>query len=633
MSDVVSSVRIPALLEKLWEGEFLIPKFQREFVWSISDVSALISSVIMGRPIGMITLWEQPDSSGLELEHVSLPQPVDDDGEPEYYGNNSERPKKVFAVLDGRQRSTAIAIAFGGLKASDARRRFAGSFFLNVATKEESERVVFRKSKDLEKWGLTTIYNQISEGLYPFALNDAYDSLDDQWMEYQALVKDAKSYVDGKLPDENELNRRSQIIKTAFKGIINTTLATYSVSKEHDLGTICDIFEKLNQTGTKVSTIDLIHSFLYADTRESQARPFLLRDWIRELGQTDGAVGWADPEDRPELIAQFVTAGYLAELNPPEPRTVGADSSPIRSVKSGDLLKTPPAQWLAIRDKTSQFASYIGGFQEAVAKTRFPYSLCPYPISASIYVALRWTNEVDSRGWGIDRIDALYRAFFWRNALRKRYDQGFLTQMSTDLSKLGELLVSSPNFDNFGEWAKHCNKTLDALVGGLPEEDYIINEILEPRPTGAIKNALLLAIISKAKRDILEPDKLIDFIENKTGKVDIHHLFPKKWIDDNIGHDELQKWSTDLLGDKNCIANLTPMLSQSNQKWKAKLPWKALNDAGVDPSTHGPTLESHFIGGSVYTKLMSGYEGLPEFWSDRANSIAKYIRSMSNVSA
>lgn len=67
MAELVASVRIPDLVEKLRDGEFQIPQFQREFVWSIADVIALLNSIIDARPIGMLTVWEQPDQSGLEL--------------------------------------------------------------------------------------------------------------------------------------------------------------------------------------------------------------------------------------------------------------------------------------------------------------------------------------------------------------------------------------------------------------------------------------------------------------------------------------------------------------------------------------------------------------------------------------
>src|SRR5258706_370590 len=104
----VNSVTVEDLLSLLGSGEWLIPRFQRDFVWSVADVAQLIYSILELRPIGMATLWEQPDRSGLDLEPVSIP----DSGAPRYFRPVSEAPNRTYAVLDGRQRCTAIAMAF-----------------------------------------------------------------------------------------------------------------------------------------------------------------------------------------------------------------------------------------------------------------------------------------------------------------------------------------------------------------------------------------------------------------------------------------------------------------------------------------------------------------------------------------
>ncbi|MGZ8363124.1 MAG: DUF262 domain-containing protein [Caulobacteraceae bacterium] len=499
MAELVSSIRIPDLVLKLREGEYLVPRFQREFVWVTADVIGLLSSIIDSRPIGMMTLWEQPDDSGLDLEHVSLP---DRNGEENdegiaYFGDNSARTNKAFAILDGRQRSTAIAMAFGGLKSIDERRRHAGKFYLNVLSTDPVDRIVFKKLADIKNGKLDILANAISSGLFPFEMDfTSFDDLDKQWMQYIKSVSDPSYYLDGTLPDKQEIDRRTDILENAFKGIINTTLAVYSVPKKYDLGTICEIFETLNTTGTKVSTVDLIHSWLYSDTREESPGPLLLREWIRELGQKDGAIGWADVDHRPELIAQFVTATYLAEREPSEPRKVGGKTRPVLSVKSGDLLSTPTSHWKDVAAKADEFASYIGDFQHCVARNRFPMEACPYPISAAIYVGLRWTNRVDSRGWTTDIIDSLYRAFFWRNALRGRYDQGFLTKMSADLKTLMSLLDAYDSAPNFGTWASNCCTRLDSEVGEVVSIATLIDQLLESKPAGALGKALTLPVLT-----------------------------------------------------------------------------------------------------------------------------------------
>lgn len=620
MADLVSSIGIGDLVEKLRAGEYLVPRFQREFVWTTADITALLNSIIESRPIGMMTLWEQPDDSGLDLEHISLPDDDAENGHVSHFGDNEHRTKKSYAILDGRQRSTAIAIAFGGLKGSTKKRQ-GGRFFLNVVSDDPAERIIFKKNNEIESEHLNTIANCISRGLFPFEFHGPSDeTVVDRWMKYQRDIIDDRFYKDAKLPEREELDRRIAILDAAVKGVTSTMLALYVVPQRFSLAEICEIFETLNTTGTTVSTVDLIHSWIYSDT-QSDKNPVSLREWLKELGQTPGAAGWSDPNERPELIAQFVTATYLVEKNRSPARKIGGRAIEVRSVKSSDLLATPTQHWKDVISKTEEFSTYIQDFQECVANgSRFGMNSCPYPISAAIYIALRWGNKVDSRGWKLDAINALYRAFFWRNALNSRYDQGFLTKMSSDLKVLEELLDAFPP-QGFGAWAQMASETLQKHDNPVKERSSLVVHLLEKKPAGALGKALVLPVLTAPRRDLLEPTNSIE-----SGKapepVEVHHLFPRDWVRNNIQKVELDQWRREGKGTVECVANLTPMLKSSNGAWRAKVPGKALTDADVTPATHAPVLASHWLAGPVFEALVDQDDGLPRFWQLRAEAIA-----------
>ncbi len=633
MSELVTSIGIPDLVEKLRAGEYLVPRFQREFVWTTADVVALLHSVIDSRPIGMMTLWEQPDNSGLDLEHVSLPNGTSDVelGGLTYFGSNEDRTNKSFAILDGRQRSTAIAMAFGGLTAKDSRRRHSGKFFLNVTAEELIDRIVFKKLNEVESEGLDTPAKCISAGLFPFEFDpNSSEDISDQWTKYARDLIDARFYKDGKLPPQDEIDRRARILDAAVKGIKNTSLAIYIVPKKYDLGTICEIFENLNTTGTTVSTVDLIHSWLYSDTMGDAAGSILLRDWMRDLGQSANGAGWAEADDRPELIAQFVTATYIAEKNPSPPRKIGGRQVSVLSVKSSDLLATPTDHWKDVISKTEEFSSYISDFQQCVSRGRFAMRSCPYPISAAVYIGLRWTNKVDDRGWRVDAIDAVYRSFFWRNALSSRYDQGFLTKMAVDLKLLSDLLDQHDSSSNFGEWAKNASAAFDEKEILAVSEKALLGHLLDPKPAGALGKALVLPLLTNPGVDLLDPTRTIKFGKSPE-PVEVHHLFPKAWVRDNVGAAQQESWRTEGRGGVESVANLTPMLRTSNARWKAKVPGKALADEGVTPDTHNATLAAHFLNGEIYQALIHQSDGLPTFWELRAKAIASDLAQRMTV--
>ena len=92
--------------------------------------------LIDAQPIGMATLWEQEDNTPLDLEPVSIAERNEEENvNRKFFSSPSVRASRRFAVLDGRQRCTAIAMAFGGLR-TDKPSKFWGRYYLNVEAKD-----------------------------------------------------------------------------------------------------------------------------------------------------------------------------------------------------------------------------------------------------------------------------------------------------------------------------------------------------------------------------------------------------------------------------------------------------------------------------------------------------------------
>ena len=52
------SILLGDLLKGVDNGEYRIPRFQRNYVWQIGKVVDLIDSLLKGFPIGSLILWE-----------------------------------------------------------------------------------------------------------------------------------------------------------------------------------------------------------------------------------------------------------------------------------------------------------------------------------------------------------------------------------------------------------------------------------------------------------------------------------------------------------------------------------------------------------------------------------------------
>lgn len=87
---------IMGLAKRVRDGEVLLPKFQREFVWTRTQVLDLLDSIARNYPIGSLLLWDSSqhlasDQTIADLE-ISPRQPDD----------------RVSYLLDGRQRLSTI---------------------------------------------------------------------------------------------------------------------------------------------------------------------------------------------------------------------------------------------------------------------------------------------------------------------------------------------------------------------------------------------------------------------------------------------------------------------------------------------------------------------------------------------
>lgn len=94
----VESITIHDLLEKLKSKEWLVPEFQRDFVWSTGNIEQFIVSIIETKPIGMVTLWAQPDDTDLKLEPLSIPDWINGKTGQRYFSDNSPPPKNQYAI-------------------------------------------------------------------------------------------------------------------------------------------------------------------------------------------------------------------------------------------------------------------------------------------------------------------------------------------------------------------------------------------------------------------------------------------------------------------------------------------------------------------------------------------------------
>ncbi len=92
-------VSLNTLINRLKEGRYVIPDFQREFEWKPWDIRELVRSIFLDYYIGSLLLWKGKSEN---FEALSC--------EPVYGFDGRGNPESI--VLDGQQRLTAMYYVF-----------------------------------------------------------------------------------------------------------------------------------------------------------------------------------------------------------------------------------------------------------------------------------------------------------------------------------------------------------------------------------------------------------------------------------------------------------------------------------------------------------------------------------------
>ena len=139
------------LSTELEQGTIKIPRFQRDFVWTVGKSAGLIDSILKGYPIGALIYWRTDERLRSIRDLGRFNYPAANAGE------------KVNYVLDGQQRLTSIVAALNGLKVktADEKEHDFSKIYVRLSLKDQEDPFVILedeiKEVDTEGESLKTI--------------------------------------------------------------------------------------------------------------------------------------------------------------------------------------------------------------------------------------------------------------------------------------------------------------------------------------------------------------------------------------------------------------------------------------------------------------------------------------------
>ena len=90
----VEKKEIKEIIIELEAGKYVLPSFQRQYVWDEDDIKDLIDSIINNYPIGTIILWKPSHLSLVDIDPFSKP----------LIDTPNSKLSEAFYVIDGQQR-------------------------------------------------------------------------------------------------------------------------------------------------------------------------------------------------------------------------------------------------------------------------------------------------------------------------------------------------------------------------------------------------------------------------------------------------------------------------------------------------------------------------------------------------
>ena len=224
---------VKTLVEELLRTTtYLLPTFQRDYVWDEEDVKEFIDSMIKGYPVGSIILWK-PSKNVYENDPFSKPII----GEKDFN-------REVYYVIDGQQRLTTLLLMFNNWKISREDEEIK-IMPISIKLEGDSGYRLYKSSRYVNIYDL--LKSVAGSPIYdPSISNELRERLDD--VVFNKLCKIVDRILSYEIPlyilqtyDENE--------------------ETYS--------DMAEAFVRVNKGGVEIGNVEMILSFLAGTIRGS----------------------------------------------------------------------------------------------------------------------------------------------------------------------------------------------------------------------------------------------------------------------------------------------------------------------------------------------------------------------------
>ena len=522
----VNNVNVSTLLGYVKDGTIAIPEIQRPFVWDTIQVRDLIDSLYREYPVGYIITWKSPD--------VKLKD-----------GTSSEG-KQI--LIDGQQRVTALTAALLGQEVLDnnyKKRKIKIAF--NIQTEEfQTNNPAIEKQ---EEW-----------------ISDISEFMRDDFNTFDFISEYSKKFG----MDANIVSNRV----TKLRSIKNVSIGRIELGSALDIDVVTEIFVRINSKGVVLSQADFAMSKISVneeyngndirkaidyfchfaktpvdfDNIKENDKDFSSKDifnkitWIKDNNDDLYLPSYVDV-----LRVAFTYKFKRGKLQDLVSLLSGRDFE-TREYREDVVAESYSKLYDGVRQFVNQsnFEKYVMILKSAgIIDGDLVRSQNVLNFGYILYLLLREKNVSP------DKIETLVRRWVIMSIITQRYTSSPESQFDLDIRRLNES----------EDIIKYINDEEERRLGDTFWDNILVENFNTSVASSPYWKTFIIAQIKLNNRAFLSKD--IDVRTLIEGRGDVHHIFPK---------DYLQKNGKDNRSIYNQIANFAMLQTEVNIQIGKKAP-------------------------------------------------------------
>jgi len=499
-----TSEKIDKLLNRINSGDIKIPAFQRAYVWKQNQVIELLDSIVNNYPIGSVLLWNSSEilRHTRNIAGFSIPD------------NSEEYP--VNYVLDGQQRiSTIYAV-------------FSSNYFEDKTSEDYNPNI-----------DLFEIYYDFNRK--SFIPKTEIESPNNSMIRLRDFL-DASKLIDAL---QNLVSSFHIDAKDLYSKFINYEVPVVTI-KNRSKEEVGMIFERINNTGTKLGTLDLMTAWTWTNDFHLQEKTIELFDELEEKGF--GKIN--------KNILLQTLSGLIQN---------DSTTKAIINLK-GNVVRDNWGNYCESLKKTIDFLS-----TEMLCKN---IDFLPYQQQLGGLIKFFSISGIPTP----NDHEALKR-WFWRGSFSNRYSSGTTTaKINSDIELIQNI-------------RKHNYQGIEDYKITITENDLIKTKFSKANST---TRALLLLMAQFTPKDLVKNIAIdLDKSLSKYNRKEFHHIFPNAYLKEK-GVDKDKIFS---------LVNFCFLPSDSNKKISRNSPSDYFFNI-IDKTHFNSILESNLfpLDKSIYSK-------------------------------